>query len=91
MLVPSILGKDMFDDFFGFPFYDDKDFKKIGEIGILLGPNGAGKSTVIKSIAGLLRYQGSIYIKGKHRLIQQNYIRMNDQCTADTDLLHHTF
>jgi ABC-type multidrug transport system, ATPase component len=36
-----------------------------GEIGILLGPNGAGKSTVIKSIAGLLRYQGSIYIKGK--------------------------
>ncbi len=36
-----------------------------GEIGILLGPNGAGKSTVIKSIAGLLRYQGNIYIKGK--------------------------
>ena len=29
MLVPSILGKDMFDDFFGFPFYDDKDFKKL--------------------------------------------------------------
>ncbi len=29
MLVPSILGKDMFDDFFGFPFYDDKDFKKM--------------------------------------------------------------
>ena len=29
-----------------------------GQIGILLGPNGAGKSTIIKSIAGLLRYQG---------------------------------
>lgn len=29
MLVPSIFGKDMFDDFFGFPFYDDKDFKKM--------------------------------------------------------------
>lgn len=29
MLVPSILGKDMFDDFFGFPFYDDRDFKKM--------------------------------------------------------------
>lgn len=29
MLVPNILGKDMFDDFFGFPFYDDKDFKKM--------------------------------------------------------------
>ena len=35
-----------------------------GEIGILLGPNGAGKSTVIKSIAGLLRYQGKISVKG---------------------------
>lgn len=35
-----------------------------GEIGILLGPNGAGKSTVIKSIAGLLRYEGRILIKG---------------------------
>ena len=29
MLVPSIFGKDMFDDFFGFPFYDDKEFKKM--------------------------------------------------------------
>lgn len=34
-----------------------------GEIGILLGPNGAGKSTIIKSIAGLLRYQGGIGIQ----------------------------
>ena len=31
-----------------------------GRIGILLGPNGAGKSTIIKSIAGLLRYEGRI-------------------------------
>lgn len=29
MLVPSIFGNDMFDDFFGFPFYNDKDFKKV--------------------------------------------------------------
>lgn len=35
-----------------------------GRIGILLGPNGAGKSTVIKSIAGLLKYKGSIRIEG---------------------------
>lgn len=35
-----------------------------GEIGILLGPNGAGKSTVIKSIAGLLRYSGSVSVQG---------------------------
>ncbi len=33
-----------------------------GEIAILLGPNGAGKSTVIKAIAGLLRFEGKIYI-----------------------------
>ncbi len=35
-----------------------------GQIAILLGPNGAGKSTIIKSIAGLLRYSGSIEIDG---------------------------
>lgn len=35
-----------------------------GSVGILLGPNGAGKSTVIKSIAGLVRYEGQIRIKG---------------------------
>lgn len=35
-----------------------------GQVGILLGPNGAGKSTIIKSIAGLLRYQGRIGIQG---------------------------
>ena len=35
-----------------------------GEIGILLGPNGAGKSTIIKSIAGLLKYEGTIEIDG---------------------------
>lgn len=36
-----------------------------GEISILVGPNGAGKSTIIKSIAGLLRFQGEILICGK--------------------------
>lgn len=35
-----------------------------GNVGILLGPNGAGKSTIIKSIAGLLKYTGEIYIEG---------------------------
>lgn len=33
-----------------------------GEIAVLVGPNGAGKSTSIKCIAGLLRYDGEIYI-----------------------------
>jgi len=35
-----------------------------GSVGILLGPNGAGKSTIIKSIAGLLKYQGMVNIQG---------------------------
>lgn len=35
-----------------------------GCVGILLGPNGAGKSTIIKSIAGLLRYEGGVGIEG---------------------------
>lgn len=34
-----------------------------GQVGILLGPNGAGKSTIIKSIAGLLRYEGGVGIE----------------------------
>lgn len=33
-----------------------------GEITIMVGPNGAGKSTAIKCIAGLLRYEGAIWI-----------------------------
>jgi ABC-2 type transport system ATP-binding protein len=37
-----------------------------GEATILLGPNGAGKSTTIKSIAGLLNYEGAITINGYH-------------------------
>lgn len=35
-----------------------------GQIAILAGPNGAGKSTIIKSIAGLLRFQGAITLDG---------------------------
>jgi len=35
-----------------------------GEISVLVGPNGAGKSTIIKSIAGLLKFDGSITING---------------------------
>ncbi len=35
-----------------------------GELTVLLGPNGAGKSTLIKSICGLLRFEGSITIGG---------------------------
>lgn len=34
-----------------------------GKVGILLGPNGAGKSTIIKSIAGLVRFDGQVLIQ----------------------------
>lgn len=37
---------------------------KNGNITVLLGPNGAGKSTTIKSICGLLRFDGEILIDG---------------------------
>lgn len=35
-----------------------------GEVAIMIGPNGAGKSTSIKSIAGLLRFEGAITLDG---------------------------
>jgi ABC-type multidrug transport system ATPase subunit len=35
-----------------------------GEMTVLLGPNGAGKSTLIKSICGLLRFDGSVTVDG---------------------------
>jgi ABC-2 type transport system ATP-binding protein len=35
-----------------------------GELTVLLGPNGAGKSTLIKSICGLLRFEGNITVDG---------------------------
>jgi len=35
-----------------------------GKITVLLGPNGAGKSTTIKSIANLLKFNGTIQICG---------------------------
>ncbi|SHJ77509.1 ABC-type multidrug transport system, ATPase component [Clostridium cavendishii DSM 21758] len=37
-----------------------------GELAILVGPNGAGKSTTLKSIAGLLKYDGEIKVCGKN-------------------------
>ena len=35
-----------------------------GSVTVLLGPNGAGKSTLIKSVTGLIRYEGEIRIAG---------------------------
>lgn len=55
--VSKKYGKTLAADEVGFTVPD-------GKVGILLGPNGAGKSTVIKSIAGLLRFQGEVRIQG---------------------------
>ena len=54
-------GKNLAADKVGFTVPD-------GKTGILLGPNGAGKSTVIKSIAGLLNYKGTVRIQGMDSL-----------------------
>ena len=44
---------------------DDVSFRlDPGTITVLLGPNGAGKSTIMKAIAGFLKYEGDISIKG---------------------------
>lgn len=58
-----------------------------GRIGILLGPNGAGKSTVIKSIAGLLKYEGGVGIDGLPRLTMaeavQKYVGIDFMAISD--------
>jgi ABC-2 type transport system ATP-binding protein len=37
---------------------------RAGESAALVGPNGAGKTTVLRSLVGLLRYEGSIFVGG---------------------------
>ena len=45
---------------------DNLNFElKDSSITVLLGPNGAGKSTLMKTILGLLRFTGKIYVNGK--------------------------
>lgn len=38
---------------------------KTGEITAVIGRNGSGKSTLLKTLAGFLKYQGSITIRGR--------------------------
>lgn len=52
---------------------DDLSFTlKNGTVSVLLGPNGAGKSTVMKTIAGLLRFEGEVLIDGKNNSIPES-------------------
>jgi iron complex transport system ATP-binding protein len=49
----------------GVPVVDGVDFGlEEGEWLGLIGPNGAGKTTILKAVAGLVRYSGSIRIQG---------------------------
>lgn len=60
-----------------------------GEMCVLLGPNGAGKSTTIKSIAGLLRFEGDIKIDGfsNHTVEAKRRISYVPETPAIYDLL----
>ena len=52
-----------------------------GQITILLGPNGAGKSTTLKSIVGLLRHEGDIFIDGYENTslkAQKHFVYLSD-------------
>lgn len=68
-----------------------------GQITILLGPNGAGKSTTIKSIAGLLKFEGDIFVNGfeNHSLEAKRSFGYVPEVSAHYDLLtideHLTF
>lgn len=45
---------------------DDLTFSiESGQIVLLRGPNGVGKSTLLRALAGLLRYDGSISLNGR--------------------------
>lgn len=45
-----------------------------GKITVLLGPNGCGKSTLLRSLAGLNRAQGELWLNGEE-LISQPFAR----------------
>ena len=56
---------DLTKEYGSFKAVDNIDLEAAsGEITVLLGPNGAGKSTTIKSIVGLLQFEGKIKICG---------------------------
>ncbi|OWO79408.1 iron ABC transporter ATP-binding protein [Photorhabdus luminescens] len=48
-----------------------------GKITVLLGPNGSGKSTLLRSLAGLNRARGQLWLDGQD-LMKMNFIQRSD-------------
>ena len=59
----SVRAQDVCAELSGRPVLRDVSLRaESGEVVALLGPNGAGKTSLLKAIAGLLPYSGSIHI-----------------------------
>ena len=70
----------------GIPILSDLNFKvEEGEFLTIMGPNGSGKTVFVKSILGLLPYQGELKWHKKHKI---GYLPqgMNQMTVRDTPL-----
>jgi len=72
----------------GKPALDGTSFRiEAGRIVGLIGPNGAGKTTALKSILGLVPFQGDLSVLGRDPRTRRNEL-MNDVCfIADVAVL----
>jgi iron complex transport system ATP-binding protein len=68
---------------------------EVGEILALVGPNGAGKSTLMKALAGILPYQGKIFLEGSpaetlpRRMRARHLAYVPQHSTLDAPMLAH--
>ena len=67
---------------------DNANFKiEKGRIVGLIGPNGSGKTTALKSILGLVPYEGDLQVLGRNPMTERDDL-MNDVCfIADVAVL----
>ncbi len=56
--------------------FDDASFER-GKITVVSGKNGTGKTTLLKTIAGLIKYEGSLEINGEVTYNSQEAIIFN--------------
>ena len=87
MLMPSIFGENLFDDFFGFPFYDDKADKKVEKK--LYGRHAQNlMKTDIKDVDG--NYELSMDLPGFHKedvkiQLKEGYLTIQASRTENKD------